>query len=275
MDILEVSSIAKINFGLFVIEKRNDGFHNLETIFYPLNKLFDNIVFTKSDSTSIESNIHNIANDSNLIIKAIKLVSQHLNVPLNLKVKLTKNIPMGAGLGGGSSNAAETLKALNTLYALNIDYNTLMKFALELGSDVPYFLNPVPSYATSRGEILTPINFKIDKHMLIVNPGVHVSTKEAYSNIKPKQSQFNLRTLSKKSFNEILELKNSIKNDFEDYVFAKYPIVDSVKKEIYDFGADFSLMSGSGSTLFGIFTDRLKADEANNYFSKKYLSIVC
>ena len=154
MNELVVKSPAKINIGLNIINKRNDGFHDLETIFYPIN-LFDEIRFTKSDKFSFSSNDENLNKEkTNLIIKAKESLEKHFNLQFPVKVFLDKHIPIGAGLGGGSSNAASTLLALTKLFNLELDSETVGRLALNLGSDVPFFINPVPSFAESRGEVL-------------------------------------------------------------------------------------------------------------------------
>ncbi|MFZ1281469.1 MAG: 4-(cytidine 5'-diphospho)-2-C-methyl-D-erythritol kinase, partial [Ignavibacteriaceae bacterium] len=185
MNEIIVKSHAKINIGLNIINKRDDGFHNLETIFYPIN-LFDEIRFTKSDKFSFNSNDENLNKEkTNLIIKAKESLENHFDIQLPIKVFLDKHIPIGAGLGGGSSNAASTILALAKLFNLELDAETVGRLALNLGSDVPFFINPVSSFAESRGEVLTSINFKFDKYLLIVNPGIHVATKWAFGLIKP------------------------------------------------------------------------------------------
>jgi 4-diphosphocytidyl-2-C-methyl-D-erythritol kinase len=199
MDEIIVKSPAKINIGLNIVGKRSDGFHNLETIFYPIN-LYDEISFEKTDQFSFNSNDENLNKEkSNLIIKAKESLERHFNIQLPVKVFLDKHIPIGAGLGGGSSNAATTLKSLIKLYNLKIDDNELLSIALQLGSDVPFFLNPVTSFAESRGEVIIPINLKLDKYLLIVNPGIHIATKWAFGLIKPIQPKESLKSFLAKT----------------------------------------------------------------------------
>ena len=195
MDKIVVKSPAKINIGLNIIHKRDDGFHNLETIFYPLN-LFDEIIFTKSDNFAFNSNDENLNKEkTNLIIKAKEILENEFDAQLLVNISLKKNIPIGAGLGGGSSNAAATLLSLAKLFDLEVSKSQLQELAIKLGSDVPYFLNPVPSFAESRGEKLFPINLKIEKYLLIVNPGIHIATKWAFGLITPKQPNISLKSL--------------------------------------------------------------------------------
>jgi len=272
---LKVKSPAKINIGLNIVSKRDDGFHNIETIFYPLN-LFDEITFTESSEFSFISNDENLNKEkTNLITKAKDLLESFTSKKLYVKIYLEKNIPIGAGLGGGSSNAATTLLALNDFFNLNVSKENLSKLALQLGSDVPYFINPVASFAESRGEIITPINFNLDKHLLIVNPGIHIQTKWAFSLIKPKQPKVSLKNFinkSKTSTNEILQFAS---NDFENVVFEEYHQVKEIKNKMLEFGANYSLMTGTGSTVWGMFDDEEAANQTKLFFKcKNYFTFI-
>ena len=223
MDEIVVKSSAKINIGLNIISKREDGFHNLETIFYPLN-LFDEIRFTKSKYFSFNSNDENLNKETtNLIIRAKELLENEFGIIILVDVFLNKNIPIGAGLGGGSSNAASTLTSLIKLFEKKKKKDHLANLALKLGSDVPYFLNPFPCYAESRGEILIPINLKLDKYLLVVNPGIHVATKWAFGFIEPRMPAYSLKSLIGKSKIEIEEVMRLASNDFENIVFEHFP----------------------------------------------------
>lgn len=266
MEKVEVSSPAKINIGLNIIRKREDGFHDISTIFHPL-QLEDFIKFERSDNLEFNSNNDLLEKiESNLIIKSIKLLEKKVNKDLSVKIKLEKNIPIGAGLGGGSSNAAATLKALNSLFNLKVSYNSLFNLALQLGSDVPYFLNPVTCYAKSRGEELNPLNFSIGYPILIVNPGIHIETKWAFSLVSPDEKSDKLKTILNTNKFEIEKLKNYVTNDFEKIVFAEYPEIAEIKLKFYTLGAEFALMSGTGSTVYGIFTNLQKARLAQSEF---------
>jgi 4-diphosphocytidyl-2-C-methyl-D-erythritol kinase len=275
MDNLVVPSFAKINLGLNIISKRDDGFHNLETIFYPL-RLSDEISIKKSMSFSFESNDKNLLNDnSNLIICAKESLEKFLDEKLEVNIFLSKNIPIGAGLGGGSSNAAATLLGFTKLFDIQISQNELQKIALNLGSDVTFFLNPVPSYAESRGEILTPLNLKINKYILIVNPGIHISTKWAFSLITPKQPQISLKTLVGKNLIDIEEVLDLATNDFENKVFDHYPSIKEIKDKMIEFGAISSKLTGTGSTVWGIFDEEEPAYQTELYFKcKNYFTYI-
>jgi len=267
-----IKSPAKINFGLNIVSKRDDGFHNIETIFYPI-KLHDVLTFEKAERFSFTCNNELIHNDeNNLVIKAVRLMEQLVKIKINVSIALEKNIPIGAGLGGGSSNAAHTLLSINQLFALQIKEEILKDIALQLGSDVPFFLHPVPSFATSRGEKLSPIDFEIAKPILLVNPGIHISTKWAYQNIIPKEPNFFLSTFNSNSYQNFSVLNNKVVNDFEEVAFAAHPLLAEIKKTMFEFNAEFALMSGSGSTMFGIFPDDNSARNALQYFSKNYFT---
>jgi 4-diphosphocytidyl-2-C-methyl-D-erythritol kinase len=274
MEKIEVSSPAKINIGLNVLRKRNDGFHDISTIFHPL-QLKDFIEFEKSDNLEFYSNNSLIkGDDSNLIIKSIAIVEKTVNRKLSVRIKLEKDIPIGAGLGGGSSNAASTLKALNSLFNLNLSYNLLSDLALQLGSDVPYFLNPVTCFAESRGEKLFLLKFSISYPILIINPGIHVETKWAFSLINPDDNSTKLNSFLKTNKFDIENLKNIVTNDFERIVFESYPEIAEIKLKLYSSGAEFALMSGTGSTVYGIFTNLQKARIAQSEFDKKYFTFL-
>lgn len=274
MDKIILQSPAKINIGLNIVGKRNDGFHDLETIFYPL-LLADIITFNKADKTFLRSNSKEIENlKSNLVLDVVQLLREKTRENLNVDIFLEKNIPIGAGLGGGSSNAAITLKAINKLFDLNLDYSELLQMAFELGSDVPYFLNPVPCFASSRGEILTPINLFISQPVLIVNPGIHISTKWAFEHLEIKKNPNKLVNLKTKKSISLEDIKQSASNDFEEIVFNEYPEIKSIKEKLYSLGADFSIMTGTGSTLFGIFSNLQNAKRALDEFEKNYFTFL-
>ncbi|HEX7357176.1 MAG TPA: 4-(cytidine 5'-diphospho)-2-C-methyl-D-erythritol kinase [Ignavibacteriaceae bacterium] len=275
MDSILLNSPAKINIGLNIINKRSDGFHNLETIFYPLN-LFDELHFSKSDEFNFKSNDQNLTNDkSNLICRAIHLLENEFNLNLKVKVNLKKNIPIGAGLGGGSSNAASTLLAVAKLFELEIDKKQLVELALKLGSDVPYFLNPVPAFAELRGENIIPLDLNIDNYLLIVNPGIHISTKWAFGLIKPEQPKISLKSLLDKTRIDINELMRIAKNDFEKIVFDHFPEIREIKQNLLSFGALFSMMTGTGSTVWAMFDDKELAHQSELYFKgKNYFTFV-
>jgi 4-diphosphocytidyl-2-C-methyl-D-erythritol kinase len=273
MEELTFNTPAKINLGLRVIRKRDDGYHDIETVFYPIN-LFDTIIFRKSDKFSFSSNDKNLENYDNLIIKSKELLEKETNITFNIQIELQKNIPVGAGMGGGSADAAATLNALNQIYELKLSGTELFEFAINLGSDVPFFLDPQSSYATSRGEFLHRMDFRISQPILIVNPGIHISTKWAYSRIKPHLPELNLKDILIKHPADYSHYISLVFNDFEEVVFSEYPVIGNIKEKMYNLGARFALMTGTGSTLFGIYPDIISAKKAEDFFKEKYFTFI-
>jgi len=245
-------SRAKINLGLNIVSKRDDGYHNIETVFYPIN-LFDEIEFIESNTFSIECDRSEIPTDkSNLIWKAKDILQNETKKEINYKVQLAKRIPSFAGLGGGSSNAAEALKALNEICKINFSKNDLNELASKIGADVPFFLEDKPCFARGKGEKLFPLSdFHLDNKIIVVYPGIRISTAWAYGQLKPKRPKFNLSSL--KSYNDFLKNKNHIINDFEEIVFQHHPEIGEIKNILIEKGAIYSSLSGSGSAVYGIF----------------------
>lgn len=259
---------AKINIGLNIVERRPDGYHNLESVFYPI-KIYDRLqVEEAANSHAAECNIvsegYTITGDlkDNLVVKAYNLIRQEYKIPA-VNVKLTKLIPMGAGLGGGSSDAAYMLKALNDLFELNITEEKLQQTAAKLGADCAIFINNQPVYATGIGNVFhydVKIPSLTGKTLIVVKPDVFVSTKDAYSMIHPKSPKY---PLTESICKPIETWKNTIVNDFEVSVFAKFPLIWDVKKKLYSMGAEYASMSGSGSSVFGIFNNPIKNFETH------------
>ncbi len=276
MNSLKVKANAKINIGLNVVGKRADGFHDLETIFYPVYSLYDIIEFRKSKSLSIECVPSlNIDTEENLIYKAVRLLEKHTGGRFNVDITLRKNIPPGGGMGGGSSDAAFTLAALNELFDLKITQNKLVNLSLILGSDVPFFLLNKPSLGYSRGEILKEINLPINGcKLIIVNPNIHISTKEVFANVIPIRPKIRLENIPIFEGNIFTLLKRYAKNDFEKYVFSKYPEIKTVKDNLYNAGALFASMSGTGSTVYGFFDKDFIPDELINNFPRNYFTTI-
>jgi 4-diphosphocytidyl-2-C-methyl-D-erythritol kinase len=272
LESIKINAPAKINVGLNIVKKRDDGYHNLETIFYQINDLFDVLTFEKSDKLELVLSEDNqdLRND-NIIINAVKLLEEKVKKNFNIKITLNKNIPIGAGLGGGSSDGAATLKAINKLFDLNITHDELKTFALELGSDVPLFLYDYPTIGKSRGEDLEKLDIKIDKPILLVNPGIHISTKDAFSNIIPQQNKFDYSGINQYKINE---WNGKVINDFENSVFGLYPEIAKIKNRLVKNGALFALMSGTGSTVYGIFESLSKAESVAELFPKTYFTFV-
>lgn len=244
---------AKINIGLFVTEKRLDGYHNLETIFYPIplvDKIEATVVDTPESSLRIDGmRIDGNIND-NLIMKAYNLLKQSYELP-SIEFILEKNIPFGAGLGGGSADAACTLSLLNDSFSLGITLQELERLAAQIGADCPFFIQNKPVFATGIGNEFHPISFSLAGYYLVlVKSPIHVSTPDAFRNIAPKAAPFNLKSINTIP---IEEWKHCVINDFEKSVFIQYPDIEMIKYNLYEQGALYASMSGSGSSVFGIF----------------------
>lgn len=241
----------KINIGLNIVAKRADGFHNIESIFYPI-QIFDVIEVLESDELSFNASGIEIPGEpsNNLCLKAYKLLEKDFDIP-KVQINLHKVIPIGAGLGGGSADAAFTLKLLNSKFDLKINNAKLIDYARCLGSDCAFFIENTPKYCFGKGDEFEPVALDLSAYRLvIVYPNLHISTPEAYSGVVPKPSNMALKELVKMP---IGEWKGNIKNDFEDSLFIKYPVLESIKQALYEKGALYASMSGSGSTIYGIF----------------------
>ena len=245
----------KINLGLQVIEKLPSGYHALETVFYPCRNFEDSLEITPSSQFSFtlkNADFHCDA-EKNLCVKVYRLLQNCFDLPA-VKITLTKQIPSGAGLGGGSADAALALKMLNTLFALQLSPVQLHEFAAQLGSDIPFFLYSTPMYATGRGEILEPLALDLSKYIIeIVCPNISVSTAQAYSFITPKKPKLPLKQIIQ---SPITTWKTDLINDFEEVIFKQHPQLQEIKNELYSKGAVYAAMSGSGSALFGIFENK-------------------
>jgi 4-diphosphocytidyl-2-C-methyl-D-erythritol kinase len=247
---------CKINIGLNILGKREDGYHNLQTIFFPvaIKDVLEIIEYNGADEVQFSfSGIHVPGGaENNLCIKAYHLLKKHFPRLPHVQMHLHKTIPMGAGLGGGSADAAFALQLLNTKFSLNLTVEELIKYALQLGSDCPFFIINKPSFATGRGEILQQIEPNLsDCRILVAYPGIHISTALAFSQVAVGQNKEDLRKLIAAP---IEEWQATIFNDFEKPVFEQYPEIANIKSELYNQGAIFAGMSGSGSTVFGIFS---------------------
>lgn len=268
-------SPAKINLGLNIVRKRDDGYHDIESIMYQLG-LTDTIIFEKTEKFTFSTENLELSSDiaNNLIVRAVRKLEEVTGKRLAITITLEKNIPMGAGLGGGSSNAAITLTALNELFGLNLTDSALLRLAAELGSDVPFFIKPAPAYATSRGEVLKRFSFELPYSILLVNPGIHVSTPWAYKNVTPTLPEKPLSDWVQKGTYNAEELLPYLKNDFEEPVFRAFPEIKKIKDELLACGAVFSLMSGSGSSVYALFNDHQKAETAFDKFNENYFTYI-
>lgn len=255
---------AKINLGLNIVEKRSDGFHNIETVFYPIN-LCDALEFVeKEKGADADFSLSGIRVDgnlsNNLVMKAYDLLRVDFGLP-PLSIYLQKNIPLGAGLGGGSADAAFMLKSLNQYFALNLSIEQLEAYALRLGSDCPFFINNKPMFARGRGEELTPVALSLQGyHLVLVKPEIHVSTADAYSACNPHFPEKSLQSIASYP---VSTWKDCMCNDFEKNIFEKHPQIKSIKEKLYQQGAIYASMSGSGASVYGIFEQEI--DIQNQY----------
>ena len=244
---------AKINLGLSVVSKRPDGYHNLETVFYPV-PLCDALEITPNDKADCHLSVSGIQIDGswedNLIIKAYRLLQKDFSLP-GLDVRLYKNIPFGAGMGGGSSDASFMLMMLRDQFDLPVSKDQLLDYAARLGADCPFFCMNRPVFAEGTGNVFTPLDFSLKGyHIVIIKPAVSVPTKDAFSKIIPQYPQEPILEIIRKP---IGEWKGRLQNDFEKSVFSLYPQIRDIRESLYAQGAVYASMSGSGSSVFGIF----------------------
>ena len=249
---------CKINLGLHVVGKRPDGYHNLETLFLPVHDLHDTLIIEKSDTLQMQQDgiVLDNAPEDNLCVKAWKLLHDEFGLaPVHIILK--KNIPFGAGLGGGSSDAAFTLKMLNEMFSLGLSESDLERCAAKLGADCAFFIRNQFAYATGIGDILQPIPVSIlDSHFSIqieIPEGEHVSTKEAYAGLNHDLFGTTRPDLRKAVKRPIEEWRNLIVNDFEASIFPAHPAIAELKEDMYRRGALYASMTGSGAAVFGIF----------------------
>ena len=264
---------AKINIGLNVVAKRPDGYHDLETVFYPFHlqdaiemKVIEDEASASDYRLKVTGNILDGTPEDNLVVKAYKLLKADYDLP-PLSFNLFKHIPTGAGLGGGSADAAFTIKAINIKFKLCLTDSDMEKYASELGADCPFFIKNRPVMATGIGNIFHPIQLSLKgKTLILVKPDIFVSTVDAYRNVTPKEPEHSLTELLAQP---IETWKDTVKNDFEDSVFCKYPEIAAIKDKLYDMGAIYAAMSGSGSSVYGIF------DEPKEFVDETFAGYFC
>lgn len=248
---------AKINIGLRITGKRNDGFHNLQTIFLPV-ALYDALEIIPDRNNNQNSFVQtgiviDGKNTDNLVVKAVEIIRQNYSAVPAVKIHLHKAIPVGAGLGGGSSDAAFALKLMNQLFQLKIDSSTLEKYALQLGSDCPFFINNKTAAATGRGEVLKEVAINLHNyHLLLIHPGIPINTGWAFSQINSYSQEINFNN----SIPPLAEWQEFFSNDFEVPVFKAFPVLQEIKEKLYENGALFAAMSGTGSVVYGIFKNK-------------------
>jgi len=252
---------CKINLGLNVVERRTDGYHNLQTIFYPV-PLFDELTIRESEDedvlmlggNSLEGDVQD-----NLVLRAVRLLRQEgFSVP-PLNIDLKKVIPSGAGLGGGSSDAACMVTTLARLYDLPLSVERMELLVGKLGADCPFFINPRPLYAEGIGDVFTPISLNLSGwYLMLVKPEVYVSTREAYAGVHPHMPAYSLLETIKLPVGQWV---GRMVNDFEESIFSNHPLLAEIKQELYRQGAAYASMSGSGSTIFGLFRSRPNCEQ--------------
>lgn len=261
---------AKINLGLNILGKREDGFHDIESVFYPVpwNDILEivpemagngQVSFTSS-GLEIPSN-----GGENLCEQVYHLLNAEFDLP-SVKIHLHKQIPIGAGLGGGSADAAQTALMLNDMFSLGLSIVQLENLVAQVGSDCPFFIQNLPAYVTGRGEVLEQFDLDLSHTwMVLINPNIHIGTAEAYAGISPQLPEYSLK---KELMKAVSGWKNRVKNDFEQSVFRNYPSIKELKEAFYENGADYAAMTGSGSTTFGLFS----SDPKSMSFPKGFLT---
>lgn len=258
---------CKINLGLNIVNKRKDGYHNIETIFYPvplhdvieINKMHEDFPsMLNCDIKVTGTYLNNCEDKDNLVVKAYNLLAKRFYLP-RIHAHLYKQIPSQAGLGGGSADAAYMIKMLNEHFQLKISNDEMQQLAAKLGADCAFFINAKAAFATGIGNELTPIKTEINAlkgyYLTLIKPDIAISTAEAYSNIKPQQPKKCCKDIISQP---ISTWKEELKNDFEEPLFTKYTELKDIKKRLYEEGALYAQMSGSGSTIFGIFDKKPK-----------------
>lgn len=276
---MNVRAYAKINLGLRVLRKRDDGYHDIETVFHRIN-LFDEISYERASTISIACNRHDLPTDErNLCVRAAALLQKLFDKHEGVHITLKKNIPIGAGLGGGSADVATVLTTLPKWWNETPRNDDLFRIALELGADVPYFLRPGTAYGTGKGEILEYFDLDIPYWIVVVYPNLHISTAWAYQKIQVKNKNVKIKNEKiRLSLKQILEehlkeprmLMNLLSNDFEPLILRAHEPVARVKQALYVGGADFSQMSGSGSAVYGFFRDETYAKDAARELGKYF-----
>ena len=265
---------AKINLGLNIVEKRPDGYHNLETVFYPIN-LQDALEVTKLENEDEEYKLKVSGvtiegePDNNLVVKAYRLLKKDFPDMAPINIHMFKHIPTGAGLGGGSADAAFMIKLLNNKFKLDLSTEKMEEYAAILGADCAFFIHNKPVFASGIGNIFESINLSLKGYYIVlVKPDIFVSTKDAFANIVPMHPNHSLKEIIRMP---IETWRATMKNDFETSVFQKYPEIAAIKDKLYDMGAIYASMSGSGSAVYGIFREQVEfIDEVfSGYFCRQ------
>ena len=265
----------KINLGLNVVEKRPDGYHNLETILYPINVCHDVLEINRIEDSNVPCVLYldgiqlDGSPEDNLVVKAYNLLDgmYHLSP---VEMRLFKQIPAGAGMGGGSSDCAFAIKMLNKIFQLRMGVEEMENHAAKLGADCAFFIRNAPVFATEKGDVFERIQLSLSSYWLVlVKPNIHVATREAYANVCPHRPEVSLKEIVKRP---VSEWKDCMKNDFEESVFKIHPEIAAIKYKLYDIGAVYASMTGSGSAVFGLFDTQIDCVESlfEGYFCRQH-----
>jgi 4-diphosphocytidyl-2-C-methyl-D-erythritol kinase len=250
---------CKINLGLYVTKKRNDGYHDLATVFYPVKQLFDvlEIVESKQLQLTVTGTDLQISTPDNIVVKAHQLLQRDFKIPA-VDIHLHKHIPHGAGLGGGSADASFMIQLCNDYFQLQLTQEQLLQYALQLGSDCPFFIYNTPCIAYGRGEVLQHIDLNVSNYkMVIVKPNIHIATKDAFNGVAVLNEQFDIEKMIQLP---ITEWKNTLENVFEKTIFKLHPTIEQLKQTMYNNGAIYTSMSGTGSAVYGLFDAEIEKD---------------
>ncbi|MFR9650293.1 MAG: 4-(cytidine 5'-diphospho)-2-C-methyl-D-erythritol kinase [Rikenellaceae bacterium] len=254
---------CKINIGLNIIRRREDGYHELETLCYPIKGLYDTITLEQIKGREVEflskGRVVDCSIEDNLCVKAVRLMQSRYDIE-GVRVTLDKRVPFGAGLGGGSADATEVIKGLNSLFSLNLDDETLIELAAQLGSDTALFVRNTPQLCMGRGEVLTASPLDLGHLWIVmVKPDIHISTRVAFSGVTPNPWQTPLSTLLEQP---IASWQESVVNDFETSIFPHAPLLAQIKSQLLKSRAIYASMSGSGSTVYGLYESEALAQHA-------------
>ena len=271
---MEINSYAKINLGLHILNKRQDSLHNIITVFQEID-FYDQISIEKSDDFIFETNVDWLDKKNNTCIQAFEATKEKFPNISNIKINLVKNIPTSAGLGGGSSNGTAVLKGMNELFALKMSQDELIELSKKISADSPFFVNGGLQVGEGTGGDLSPIESNLnDVYILLVMPDIKIDTKNAYKKCLLKDKT-NIKFAGMLGELKNYDLSSELfYNDFEVYVFKTHPEIGKIKLTILDLGAKYASLSGSGSTVFGIFSNKKDALKAHQFFSPHFSTIV-
>jgi 4-diphosphocytidyl-2-C-methyl-D-erythritol kinase len=277
MNSIEIKANAKINLALVVKYKREDGYHEIELIYQEID-FHDRLILKKATGIEFSTDSEDLQNESsNLCITAARLLIDAFDLP-GMKIHLEKKIPIGSGLGGGSSNAAAVLKGGLELYRRETSDKRVQSLAEKIGSDVPFFLEGGTAYGTGKGEILKKVHLTADYHVLLILPDIKISTLWAYKNLNlaltRKKHDYKFKGFTIQNL-DLSHFRSEFYNDFENLVFKHHPQLAIVKSELYDLEADFVSLSGSGSAMYGLFSSLSKAEEASDVLNHRFNAQIC